>query len=62
MVGRVMTKVLEERNFPIDKFLPLASERTAGQKVTFKGKEYTVEVAKPESFGSEVVVYIKRQR
>jgi aspartate-semialdehyde dehydrogenase len=50
MVGRVMTKVLEERDFPVDRFLPLASERTAGQKVTFKGKEYTVEVAKPESF------------
>lgn len=50
MVGRVMTKVLEERDFPVDRFLPLASERTAGQKVSFKGREYTVEVAKPESF------------
>jgi len=50
MVGKVMMKVLEEQNFPVDKFLPLASHRTAGQKVTFKGKEYTVEEAKPESF------------
>jgi len=50
MVGREMIKVLEERNFPVDRFLPLASERTAGQSVNFQGKEYTVEVAKPESF------------
>ena len=58
MVGRVMTKVLEERDFPVDRFLPLASERTAGQKVSFKGKEYTVEVAKPESFeGMEIGLF-----
>ena len=50
MVGKVMMEVLEERKFPINKFLPLASTRTAGTKVTFKGKKYTVEVAKPESF------------
>jgi aspartate-semialdehyde dehydrogenase len=58
MVGREMTKVLEERNFPVDRFLPLASERTAGQKITFQGKEYTVEVAKPESFeGIEIGLF-----
>jgi aspartate-semialdehyde dehydrogenase len=50
MVGREMIKVLEESNFPVDRFLPLASERTAGQKVAFQGNEYTVEVAAPESF------------
>lgn len=50
MVGKEMIKVLEEQNFPVDKFLPLASHRTAGQKVTFQGKEYTVEEARPESF------------
>lgn len=50
MVGREMIKVLEERDFPVDRFLPLASERTAGQKVTFKGKEYIVELAEPKSF------------
>ncbi|MFC1637463.1 aspartate-semialdehyde dehydrogenase [Candidatus Margulisiibacteriota bacterium] len=50
MVGKEMMKVLEERAFPVDKFLPLASHRTAGQKVTFQGKEYTVEEAKPGSF------------
>jgi len=50
MVGKEMMKVLEERKFPVGRFLPLASTRTAGTKVTFKGKKYTVEVAKPESF------------
>ena len=50
MVGREMIKVLEESNFPVNKFMPLASERTAGQKVDFQGKKYTVEVAAPGSF------------
>ena len=58
MVGKEMMKVLEERDFPIDKFLPLASSRTAGSKVTFKGKEYVVEEAKPESFeGMEIGLF-----
>lgn len=58
MVGREMTKVLEQRNFPVNRFLPLASERTAGQRVSFQGKEYTVEVAKPESYeGIEIGLF-----
>jgi len=58
MVGKEMMKVLEERNFPINKFLPLASERTAGTKITFQGKEYTVQEAKPESFeGIEIGLF-----
>ena len=58
MVGKEMIKTLEQRDFPVDRFLPLASERTAGQKVTFKGKEYEVEVAKPESFkGIEIGLF-----
>ena len=32
MVGRVMLQVLEERNFPVTYFLPVASERSVGQK------------------------------
>lgn len=58
MVGKVMMQVLEERNFPINKFLPLASERTAGTKVTFCGQEYTVEQARPDSFqGIEIGLF-----
>lgn len=42
MVGQVMCQVLEERNFPITEFLPVASERSVGKQVTFKGKQYAV--------------------
>ena len=41
-VGREMTKLLEERNFPVDDFLPLASARSAGRRVTFLGEEHEV--------------------
>ncbi|OAD46577.1 aspartate-semialdehyde dehydrogenase [Polaribacter atrinae] len=42
MVGTVMLKVLEERNLPITELIPVASERSAGKKLTYKGKEYTI--------------------
>lgn len=42
LVGSVMLKVLAERNFPIDELIPVASARSAGKPVDFKGKTYTV--------------------
>ncbi len=42
MVGEVMLKVLAERNFPITELILVASERSVGKKVVFKGLEYTV--------------------
>ncbi|WP_452598656.1 aspartate-semialdehyde dehydrogenase [Pontimicrobium sp. MEBiC01747] len=42
MVGEVMRTVLEERNFPITEFIPVASERSVGKQISFKNKEYTV--------------------
>ncbi|NGX82867.1 aspartate-semialdehyde dehydrogenase [Aequorivita sp. KMM 9714] len=42
MVGEVMLKVLAERNFPIDELLLVASERSIGKEMTFKGKTYKV--------------------
>ena len=42
MVGNVMLKVLEERNFPITELLLVASERSVGKKMSFKGKEHTL--------------------
>ena len=42
MVGEVMLKVLEERNFPISELLLVASERSVGKKLIYKEKEYTV--------------------
>lgn len=42
LVGTRMMEVLEERYFPVSEFFAVASERSVGKKVTFKGKEYTV--------------------
>jgi len=42
MVGQVMLKVLEERNLPITELIPVASERSVGKKIKFKGKEFTI--------------------
>ena len=42
LVGGEMLKVLEERNFPFDELLLVASERSAGKTMTFKSKEYKV--------------------
>ena len=42
MVGEVMRTVLEERQFPLTEFLPVASERSVGKSILFKGKEYKV--------------------
>lgn len=42
LVGGEMLKVLTERNFPVTELIPVASERSAGKKIEFKGKEYTV--------------------
>lgn len=50
VVGKEMLKVLEERDFPVERLLPLASSRTAGSSISFKGKEYKVELAEPDSF------------
>ena len=42
MVGEVMLKVLQERNFPIDELLLVASERSVGKEISFKGKSHKV--------------------
>ena len=47
VVGREMLKVLEERDFPIKKLLPLASERSIGKEIEFKGRKIKVELLNP---------------
>lgn len=42
LVGNVMLNVLEERNFPVDELLLVASERSVGKKIIFKGTEHEV--------------------
>jgi aspartate-semialdehyde dehydrogenase len=42
MVGEVMLKVLAERNFPVTELIPVASEKSVGKEIEFKGKKYKV--------------------
>ncbi len=42
LVGTVMLKVLEERNFPISELIPVASEKSVGKLITFKGKQFPI--------------------
>lgn len=45
LVGSVMLEILAERNFPVDELIPVASDKSAGKQVEFKGKKYTVVTA-----------------
>ena len=42
LVGTKMLEVLAERNFPVTELIPVASERSVGKQLEFKGKKYTV--------------------
>src|SRR5687767_13244194 len=42
MVGQVMLKVLEERNFPVSELIPVASAKSVGQEILFKGKSWKI--------------------
>lgn len=50
LVGRAMVKVLEERNFPVNRLVLLASERSVGKEVTFNGKPHPVLKLEPDRF------------
>lgn len=50
MVGRTFLKVLEERDFPIENLYLLASKKSAGETVQFKGKDYIIEELNENSF------------
>jgi aspartate-semialdehyde dehydrogenase len=41
-VGREMLRILEQRDFPVDELVPLASERSVGLRVTFRGGEHRI--------------------
>ena len=56
-VGQEMIKILQERNFPVGKLVPLASARSAGKTLTFKGEEVTIQLACDEAFqGVDIVL------
>ena len=42
LVGTVMLQVLEERNFPVTELIPVASEKSVGKEIEFKGKKYKI--------------------
>ena len=55
-VGREMIKILEERNFPISELIPLASARSAGSTLPFRGENVTVREVTPDSFAGVDIV------
>lgn len=58
LVGRRMLQVLEERNFPVKSLKLLASERSKGKTLTFKGETIPVEVLSEDSFkGVDVALF-----
>jgi aspartate-semialdehyde dehydrogenase len=58
LVGREMLRILEERNFPAEKVVALASPRSLGKKVPFRGKELEVREAKDENFaGVDIALF-----
>ena len=55
-VGREMIRQLEERSFPVETLLPLASARSAGQSIAFRGDAVTVREATPDAFAGVHIV------
>ena len=57
-VGEQMIRMLESRNFPVGELKLLSSARSAGTKLKFRGREYTVQEAGPDSFeGVEIALF-----
>ena len=48
-VGQEMMNLLEERNFPVGKLIPLASARSAGKTLKFKGEDVEIQLACEEA-------------
>ena len=56
VVGREITKIVDELGVEFNEIKFLSSAKSAGKKIDFKGKTYTVEEAKPESFDGVNIV------
>lgn len=54
VVGRTFLKVLEERDFPFENLYIMASAKSAGTTITFKGKDYVVEELTENSFDKDI--------
>ena len=56
-VGQEMIKILQERNFPVGKLVPLASQRSAGKTLRFRDEDVVIELAREEAFqGVDIVL------
>ena len=55
-VGQEMIKILQERNFPVGKLVPLASKRSVGKTVSFRGEEVTIAEAREDAFAGVDIV------
>lgn len=56
-VGQEMIKILQERNFPVGKLVPLASARSAGKTLRFREEDVVIELAREEAFqGVDIVL------
>jgi len=57
-VGRTMVRVLEQRNFPVDRLTLLATQRSAGEVIPFCGEGHTVQAFGPEAFaGVQIALF-----
>lgn len=54
MVGQKMLEVLAELEFPVGELYPMASARSAGKTISFKGKDYEVEELRDEAFDKDI--------
>ncbi|MGC3948164.1 MAG: aspartate-semialdehyde dehydrogenase [Chryseolinea sp.] len=58
LVGQEILKVLEERSFPFDELYLIASPKSVGQKMKFKGKEYTVKgIEEGAKLGADIAIF-----
>ena len=56
-VGQEMMKILQERDFPVGKLIPLASARSAGKTLKFKGEDVVIQEAREDAFqGGDIVL------
>ena len=57
-VGQEMLRVLEARRFPVNQLVPLASKRSAGKRIHFRGKPITVRELTRDSFvGVDIALF-----
>jgi aspartate-semialdehyde dehydrogenase len=57
-VGRTMLQILEERKFPVEEIVPLASERSVGARIHCMGRDWTVRAPAPDAFdGCDIALF-----